>query len=223
MFAGCREASLMASLPWPLRAELEANTLQLRWMDDVVHIWRDSLSRGGKKVFQRLGAHHMYSNHLILERTWNNAAFGFHWIDNKGVLLVQQIEKWVQDFAANRFLRAGIPLYSGQQFDTKKMRVGVLFGYILRLLECSNQPEADVQLSLARLTAQMILSGHTHRDILYAIWAAERQALLKLTGMYSALSWSPTQIQHFRDLYDACYRAREHSSNLRLIAAEAQT
>ena len=212
----------MASLPWPLRAELQENTLQLRWMDDVVHIWRNSLSRGGKRVFRRLGAPRMYSAHLVLERTWTNAAFGFHWTDNKGVLLVQQIEKWVQDFAANRFLRLGIPLYSGQQFDTKKMGVGVLFGYILRLFECSNQPEADVQLALARLASQMILSGHSHRDTLEATRAAERQALLKLTGMQTAFSWSSSEIQQFRDLYDACYRAREHSSNLKRIAAEAQ-
>ena len=56
MFAGCREAEFFATLPWPLRAELQQHTLQLRWMDDVVHIWRDALSRGGKRVFRRLGA-----------------------------------------------------------------------------------------------------------------------------------------------------------------------
>ena len=54
MFAGCREAELLATLPWPLRAEIQEHALQLRWMDDVVHVWRTSLSRGGKRVFQRL-------------------------------------------------------------------------------------------------------------------------------------------------------------------------
>ena len=120
MFAGCRETEYLSPLPWPLHAELQEHTISLRWMDDVVHVWRQSLSRGGKRVFQRLGAVDMYSRHLILTRTWSNAAFGFHWSDNKGILTVQQIEKWVQDFAANNLLRSGIPLYSGRRFDTQK-------------------------------------------------------------------------------------------------------
>ena len=221
MFAGCRESEFLATLPWPLRAELQEHTLQMRWMDDVVHIWRSSLSRGGKRVLRRLGAPNMYSAHLVLERTWSNSAFGFHWCDQQGVLIVQQIEKWVQDFAANRFLRGGIPLYSGHQFDTKKMRVSVLFGYILRLLECSNRPQEDVELSLLRLGVEMTRCGHSHRDISNATRAAERQALLNLTKLHTVTSWSPLEIQRFRDLYDACYRAQEHSSNMKLLAAEA--
>ena len=221
MFAGCRESEFLSTLPWPLRAELQENIVTLRWMDDVVRIWRDSLSRGGKRVLRRLGAADVYSRHLVLARTWSNVAFGFHCTDDKGILTVQQIEKWVQDFAANSHLRPGIPLYSGRQFDTRKRRVSVLYGYILRLLECSNQPEPDVQLPLSRLAARMHHSGHSSRDISDAIRAAARQALLKPTCMHSVSNWPASQIQQFRDLYDATYRALKHSSNLRMVAAEA--
>ena len=101
------------------------------------------------------------------------------------------------------------------------MRVSVLCRYILRLLECSNQPQPDVQLWLSRLAAQMSLSGHSHRDTSDAIRAVERQALLKLTCMRNVCTWSLSETRQFRGLYDATYRALGHSSNLRLIAAEA--
>ena len=76
-------------------------------------------------------------------------------------------------------------------------------------------------MSLARLTVEMKRCGHFHRDISTALRAAERQALLKLTKMHAVASWSTQEIQQFRDLYDARYRAKEHSSNLKLLAAEA--
>ena len=75
----------------------------------------------------------MSSDHLVLARNWANGAFGFHWSDRSGALGVRHIVKWVQDFAANKVLRPGAPLYSGCQFDSRKQRVGVLFGFILGL------------------------------------------------------------------------------------------
>ena len=56
----------MSSLPWPLRAELQQQSLSLRWMDEVIHIWRNTFSRRGKRVLDRLASPNMYSDALLL-------------------------------------------------------------------------------------------------------------------------------------------------------------
>ena len=123
----------MWELPWTLRMELHDHALTLGWMDDVIRAYRGTLSRGAKRAIQRLGAPTMYSDDLQLARTWSNAAFGFHWTSKNGALSVQQVEKRAQDFVANRLIRLGTPLYSATQSDSRKMHVGILYGYIFSI------------------------------------------------------------------------------------------
>lgn len=88
-------------------------------------------------------------------------------MDRSGVLDVKQIEKRVQNFAASHLMRDRTPLYSGTQFATRKMRTGVLFGYLLCLLECMNAPLRGLNcLSLALLfrCSFLIISLETSRQ-----------------------------------------------------------
>ena len=97
MFAASREASFMTRPPWPLRAELQRHSLGLRWVYDVVHFYRSSLSRGGKRIFEHVGLPLMYSAAFLLTRTLNDSAFGFHCFVCNGELVIKQSEEWVHD------------------------------------------------------------------------------------------------------------------------------
>ena len=218
MYASVREDNLLSALPFHIRHEFQRCILMCRWMDDLVHVVRSSLSAEARHYLGYFQQAHSYSRWLQLVRTYDSSAFGFRWYNRRGVLLVAQDEKWIPSFDRKPVCGAiSYTVYHGQQFDTRQMCVGVLKGYILRMLDCSNRQEKQMLLSLQRLVIEMQSAKHDSRHILEAINGAERQALLKMSSVRDVLSWSPKQRHSFCLLYDLSYRLEE--SNARRAAA----
>ena len=187
-------------------------------MDDVIHIFRKGISREAFGWLRRFFQPRFYSRFLQLVPTFSCLAFGFLWHQQQGVLLVQQDEKWLANPVASPLLTDGYPLYAGRQFDNQKSRVGILKGYLLRCLDCTNRPSAEVTLSLQRLVVAMIDAQHRPLDINLAVHLASQEALLSFSEVSAPLTWTPMQVRIFKAAYDGSYVVRaQHEEITRLV------
>ena len=77
MYAGICEERHIENVGWLVMKELSTKTIFFRYMDDVVHVVRGKLSRGARKVLQRLQRARSFGPGLNLLRTSGGEAFGF--------------------------------------------------------------------------------------------------------------------------------------------------
>lgn len=178
----------------------------MRWMDDVVCVWDTSIKRGTWRVLKYLQRPNAYGETLMLVRTHGGDAFGFRWSTDGGILKVEQEPKWVCDFKSHSTVTKGSRVFQGNQFTSAKTRKGVLLGYILRWLDCTNASEAEVQLSLMRRLAELRFAEHRVEWIIETGRQAEKQALTTIP--MSVLGWSHDQIRQFRLVFDTNFRMR---------------
>jgi len=127
---------------------------------------------------------------------------------------VKQDEKWVRSFSHNPLLSGGQPLYAAGQYGSKNMARGILRGYYLRLLDCSNHPASAVTVSLQRLTVGLIDAGHDAATLYAVLRGLKPQALIDLRDVESVCSWAQSQRVRFSLLYDGRCRFSEQNAHL---------
>lgn len=141
-----------------------------------------------------------FGESLTLIRTGGGEAFGFRWSRNKGVLWVEQDPKWVRAPGRREYVANPRAVYEAAQFVPKRQRQGVLVGYMLRLLDCTNKPYEHVEQALLRLVAELRIAGHSSRVVWDATRVAEKQALMSFSNVKQAAGWSLEEAKQFANV-----------------------
>ena len=160
--------------------ELKEKVLVLRRIDDVRRAVRGSMTRMGRWGLRRFSQITSYGEELKLLMTDGDEAFGFEWREQGEVLTIRQDEKWVDKDDHPAFLPKRDMIYGAEQWDSQRVRRGVLPEYILRLVDCPNQGEEDVQRSMRRLAVALLDAGRSHKLIRKVIQRAKQEVLSKI-------------------------------------------
>jgi hypothetical protein len=193
-------------IPWPVRKTMDKKWIAFRYMDDVVHVIAEDMPMVAYRTVMRFTRKIAYGRTLSLLRTKGNEAFGFRWHAKGHKLTVEQEQKYVVKFDDDSRMRLLGTCYEGNQFDTRAGRKGILLGYFLRLVDCTNEEKEHVEDQMIRLVLEALRVGHSRDDILDVMRELEPQVLLSLTKIRSVLTWRLEEQQLFRLCYDVKYR-----------------
>ena len=98
------------------------------------------------------------------------------------------------------------PSYDGLQIDTRKMRLGVLSGYILPFADRSNQPGQEFIERLQRSAIEMIRKNHDRGSIREVLAKVKGEFLCDLLEVESVLDWKQEDRDTFRLCHDVAFR-----------------
>ena len=209
---GWLETEGRRELGYGLRKEIEEKCVVLRWMDDLVRLVEEGLSRGAKRWLKKRKGRKVYGEELLMMQTDGVEAFGFQWReDGKGNVKVWADEKWTNKFEKVHGFAPQSNLFPGMGFVRKGLQAGVLKGMLMRLLDCTNGSEEEVRLRLLRLVAGFRLVGHGERKVGEVVQAVQRGAMLKLDHLNVVWGWSQDQLVSFCEAYDLLAKYEELS------------
>ena len=187
---------------WDSRQKLGKDAIILRWMDDLIIVTKDRVDRGVQRLIRGLSKTRGYGTNLKLVRTGGDEAFGFAWESVEGVVGLKTNEKWLRDHKDLGNFQKNPILYPKLQFVKQGARKGVLKGYYLRLLDCTNYGEEEVKDSCRRLHIGLIEAGHSRKDIMEVVRKIRTEASCKVEDSLDVLQWEEEEIRKFRDMYD---------------------
>jgi hypothetical protein len=186
-----------------LRKEIDGKCVVLRWMDDLVLLVEEGLSRGARRWLKKRKGRKVYGEELVMMQTDGVEAFGFQWReDGEGNVKVWADEKWTNKLDKVHGFKPQSNLFPGMGFVRKGLQAGVLKGMLMRLLDCTNGSEEEVRLRLLRLVAGFRLVGHGERRVREVVQAVQREAMLKLDHLNAVWGWSENQLVSFCEAYD---------------------
>lgn len=195
------------------RLELNRKAIRMRWMDDVVYVADENLSRAAKATLRRMLRKEAYGEELQLLRTEGAEAFGFQWRIRDGILEIFQDEKWLDPLDSLWGLERLKTLYDGYQYARKAARIGVLVGYFLRILDCTNADRQNVEMMTRRLQAGLLEVGHKPADLEKALWRAQKEARCDLRADREWM-WNREKRRRFIKMYDVARYAEQRSAEM---------
>jgi len=200
MFASCREEENYLDLDYVDLLEFKEKVRMMRWMDDLVVVVRGRLSERGRWALRRFMRTNAYGPTLTLKGTEGDECFGFDWREEYGILIVRQDEKWVDRGDHPPGLERASHMYGGRQFDNPRVKRGVVMGYILRFLDCTNGSRWDVELGYRRLLVELLDAEHTKHMLMRTARRVRDQALIDFVGICDeVMGWSAGQRSGFQD------------------------
>jgi hypothetical protein len=128
-------------------------------MDDVVHVYRrNRISVDATHFLQTLRQNRFYGAQLPLERSLAPVAFGFRFRVQNGKLLVRNklgcvnesdtVDKKTHDSWGPIFT-----IHGGEQYRADRVTLGVAQGYLVRILDLTNEESDRVLLDLQRVVS----------------------------------------------------------------------
>ena len=117
-------------------------------------------------------------------------------------------------------------MFQGDQFSSDKTRTGVLLGYFLRLLDCTNATEDEVSLSLSlslsRLVVELRRAKHNVEWIEKAVGEIQKQAeiVTEVKRSHSAVIDNPLCLPLRATIGEARTFCKKHNINGILIETE---
>ena len=172
-------------------------------MDDLLVVVRGKLTGRAQWLVRRFVRPKAYGEELTLTKTEENEAFGFSWRERRGVVYAKQDEKWVASGEHPEMLPKMPHIYGAMQFDSPAVRTGVVQGYLIRYLDCTNEEEDVVGRGLARLIAVLLEVGYEARVIGKVLRRVKQQALVDIRQMgEEVLSWGKEKRMAFIMAYD---------------------
>lgn len=199
----------MLDLPYAVVDEMENGCLILRWMDDLVIVREEGLRMDTRRWLRQRCRVGVYGEELKLLETEGSEAFGFQWREKGEKLVAWADEKWIDKYERVYGFQKQPNLLAGHGYVRRALKVGIVKGMMLRVLDCTNADEGRVEEMMMRLVAGLRKVGHDNQTIRIALEGVGRESLLKLRGVNVVLRRSDEEVDRFCAGYDTCAKLGE--------------
>ena len=183
--------------------EFENKVLALRWMDDLVFAVPKWLSQAAKDLVNAMTSEYFYGPTLKLKIVGGETAFGFKFNLETGRVLVNVAPRFVSCFLERFRIRGWSAIQGVHGFQPKYVRKGLIGGFLLRVLDYSNDNADSVEASLIRLVLELRGAGYPPKDILRGLRQIRVISKQNFSGVDEFVNMSEMLARLFAVMWDA--------------------
>ena len=203
LYASWKEYEFLNKLGSFTKRVLQESALLMRWMDDVVHIWRRKKVRGPAwQAIKKLQERGFYGKELeLLKEGGSTAAFGFQVRIDGGVLEVESEMRFLRRQEGGKFEDCP-KMQSGKQFAPRKTMIATATGRLCRVLDTTNAKQEEVEMMLLRVISAMRSAGFEKMVLRRAITSIEGKGWGTFRVLNTFVEEPKRKLVQFTDAYD---------------------
>lgn len=211
--AAVRETKKREGLDFKTQWELATKVIQMRWADDNLQIWSTKISKPTKKALDEMAAEGFYGGNLqqLTSGPEENTSFGFRMQTTSGLVMTQAAKVYAKEKAGGGEETRWPHVHGGTQFCSKARKVAMIQGRILRELDLTNEVEAEVEKTVARVAFEMIVKAkYDRKTVTSAVTRAEKTAWVRMKDVKSAVrSWTDDEMETWCEKWDEEQRTKQ--------------